>query len=76
MESIWAANPKATEMFVFSDGNAFLTKKEADSYALRTKTKYTIATRHKQEEKPVMESSEVAAEQEPETTKITPKKRE
>lgn len=42
MKSVFEANPEATELFVFEDGNAFVKQNHADGYALQSKQTYKI----------------------------------
>jgi hypothetical protein len=39
MDSVFAANPKVDVLYVFEDGNAFISKRDAENYAHQTKQK-------------------------------------
>lgn len=55
MESVFAANPKVDILYVFEDGNAFISKRDAENYAHQTKQKINVVEREEKKEKPKKE---------------------
>lgn len=44
-KSTFDANPKVNSLFVFNDGNAFINKNDAETYAKQSKREYVIVER-------------------------------
>jgi hypothetical protein len=45
MEAVWNANPNVNMMFCFEDGNCFIKRNEAASYAKESGKSYTVKMR-------------------------------
>jgi hypothetical protein len=52
MESVFTANPKVDILYVFEDGNAFISKRDAENYAHQTKQLFATVERKEKEVKP------------------------
>lgn len=49
MDSVFKANPEATVLYVFPDGNAFTKQSHADGYAIQSKQEYKIVKKETQQ---------------------------
>jgi hypothetical protein len=45
MESTFIANPTVNTFYVFDDGNAFISKRDADNYSNQTNQKFDVIER-------------------------------
>jgi hypothetical protein len=55
MDSVFLANPNANVLYVFEDGNSFISKRDADNYGNQTKQNYAVVERKEKEVKPKKE---------------------